>query len=64
MVAGGSISGYLANRYGWRVPLLTLGGYAPGERSGPAYWLRAVLGLLILATVLADMARRKRGLIQ
>jgi ribose/xylose/arabinose/galactoside ABC-type transport system permease subunit len=25
-----------------------------------AYWLRAVLGLLILATVLADMARRKR----
>ncbi|TMJ39457.1 MAG: ABC transporter permease [Alphaproteobacteria bacterium] len=29
-----------------------------------AYWLRAVLGLLILATVLADMARRKRGLIQ
>ncbi|MBK1868789.1 ABC transporter permease [Aestuariivirga sp. YIM B02566] len=27
-----------------------------------AYWLRAVLGLLILATVLADMARRRRGL--
>jgi ribose/xylose/arabinose/galactoside ABC-type transport system permease subunit len=25
-----------------------------------AYWLRAVLGLLILATVLADMARRQR----
>lgn len=25
-----------------------------------AYWLRAVLGLLILATVLADMARRSR----
>ena len=25
-----------------------------------AYWLRAVLGLLILTTVLADMARRKR----
>jgi ribose/xylose/arabinose/galactoside ABC-type transport system permease subunit len=25
-----------------------------------AYWLRAVLGLLILATVLADMARRRR----
>jgi ribose/xylose/arabinose/galactoside ABC-type transport system permease subunit len=29
-----------------------------------AYWLRAVLGLLILATVLADMARRKRSIIQ
>ena len=28
-----------------------------------AYWLRAVLGLLILATVLADMARRQRGLV-
>lgn len=28
-----------------------------------AYWLRAVLGLLILATVLADMARRKRSLV-
>jgi ribose/xylose/arabinose/galactoside ABC-type transport system permease subunit len=28
-----------------------------------AYWLRAVLGLLILATVLADMARRRRSLI-
>lgn len=27
-----------------------------------AYWLRAVLGLLILATVLADMARRRRSL--
>ncbi len=27
-----------------------------------AYWLRAVLGLLILATVLADMARRRRRL--
>lgn len=27
-----------------------------------AYWLRAVLGLLILATVLADMARRRRVL--
>ena len=26
-----------------------------------AYWLRAVLGLLILATVLADMARRRRA---
>ena len=26
-----------------------------------AYWLRAVLGLLILATVLADMARRQRS---
>ena len=26
-----------------------------------AYWLRAVLGLLILATVLADMARRANG---
>ena len=26
-----------------------------------AYWLRAVLGLLILATVLADMARRNRA---
>jgi ribose/xylose/arabinose/galactoside ABC-type transport system permease subunit len=26
-----------------------------------AYWLRAVLGLLILATVLADMARRRRS---
>ncbi len=25
-----------------------------------AYWLRAVQGLLILATVLADMARRRR----
>ena len=25
-----------------------------------AYWLRAVQGLLILATVLADMARRHR----
>jgi ribose/xylose/arabinose/galactoside ABC-type transport system permease subunit len=25
-----------------------------------AYWLRAVLGLMILATVLADMARRRR----
>ena len=25
-----------------------------------AYWLRAVLGLLILATVLADMERRRR----
>ena len=24
-----------------------------------AYWLRAVLGLMILATVLADMARRR-----
>jgi ribose/xylose/arabinose/galactoside ABC-type transport system permease subunit len=28
-----------------------------------AYWLRAVLGLLILATVLADMARRRRSLL-
>lgn len=28
-----------------------------------AYWLRAVLGLLILATVLADMARRRRILL-
>lgn len=27
-----------------------------------AYWLRAVLGLLILATVLADMIRRRRSL--
>jgi ribose/xylose/arabinose/galactoside ABC-type transport system permease subunit len=27
-----------------------------------AYWLRAVLGLMILATVLADMARRRRTL--
>jgi len=27
-----------------------------------AYWLRAVLGLLILATVLVDMARRKRSM--
>jgi ribose/xylose/arabinose/galactoside ABC-type transport system permease subunit len=27
-----------------------------------AYWLRAVLGLLILATVLADMARRRQAL--
>ena len=27
-----------------------------------AYWLRAVLGLMILATVLADMARRRRAL--
>jgi ribose/xylose/arabinose/galactoside ABC-type transport system permease subunit len=27
-----------------------------------AYWLRAVLGLLILATVLADMARRRRNM--
>jgi ribose/xylose/arabinose/galactoside ABC-type transport system permease subunit len=27
-----------------------------------AYWLRAVLGLLILATVLADMARRRSSL--
>ncbi|MGE4249419.1 MAG: ABC transporter permease [Parvibaculaceae bacterium] len=27
-----------------------------------AYWLRAVLGLLILLTVLADMARRRRSL--
>ena len=26
-----------------------------------AYWLKAVLGLLILATVLADMARRRRA---
>jgi ribose/xylose/arabinose/galactoside ABC-type transport system permease subunit len=26
-----------------------------------AYWLRAVLGLMILATVLADMARRRRN---
>jgi ribose/xylose/arabinose/galactoside ABC-type transport system permease subunit len=26
-----------------------------------AYWLRAVLGLMILATVLADMARRQRA---
>lgn len=26
-----------------------------------AYWLRAVLGLMILATVLADMARRRRA---
>jgi ribose/xylose/arabinose/galactoside ABC-type transport system permease subunit len=25
-----------------------------------AYWLRAVLGLLILVTVLADMVRRRR----
>jgi ribose/xylose/arabinose/galactoside ABC-type transport system permease subunit len=25
-----------------------------------AYWLRAVQGLMILATVLADMARRRR----
>jgi ribose/xylose/arabinose/galactoside ABC-type transport system permease subunit len=25
-----------------------------------AYWLRAVLGILILVTVLADMARRRR----
>ncbi|WP_119387822.1 ABC transporter permease [Taklimakanibacter lacteus] len=29
-----------------------------------AYWLRAVLGLLILATVLADMARRRRSLVR
>ncbi len=29
-----------------------------------AYWLRAVLGLLILTTVLADMARRRRSLVQ
>lgn len=29
-----------------------------------AYWLRAVLGLLILATVLADMARRRRSLVK
>ena len=28
-----------------------------------AYWLRAVLGLLILATVLADMARRRRSVV-
>jgi ribose/xylose/arabinose/galactoside ABC-type transport system permease subunit len=28
-----------------------------------AYWLRAVLGLLILATVLADMVRRRRSLV-
>ena len=28
-----------------------------------AYWLRAVLGLLILVTVLADMVRRRRGTI-
>lgn len=28
-----------------------------------AYWLRAVLGLLILATVLADMARRRRSIL-
>ena len=28
-----------------------------------AYWLRAVHGLLILATVLADMARRRRDAI-
>jgi ribose/xylose/arabinose/galactoside ABC-type transport system permease subunit len=27
-----------------------------------AYWLRAVLGLLILATVLADMMRRRRAI--
>ena len=27
-----------------------------------AYWLRAVLGLMILATVLADMVRRRRAL--
>jgi ribose/xylose/arabinose/galactoside ABC-type transport system permease subunit len=27
-----------------------------------AYWLRAVLGLMILATVLADMARRRRAI--
>jgi ribose/xylose/arabinose/galactoside ABC-type transport system permease subunit len=26
------------------------------------YWLRAVLGLLILVTVLADMARRNRAM--
>ena len=26
-----------------------------------AYWLKAVLGLLILVTVLADMARRRRA---
>ncbi len=26
-----------------------------------AYWLRAVQGILILATVLADMARRGRS---
>jgi ribose/xylose/arabinose/galactoside ABC-type transport system permease subunit len=25
------------------------------------YWLRAVLGVLILATVLADMIRRRRS---
>lgn len=29
-----------------------------------AYWLRAVLGLLILATVFADMARRRRSLVK
>jgi ribose/xylose/arabinose/galactoside ABC-type transport system permease subunit len=27
-----------------------------------AYWLRAVLGLLILTTVLADMIRRRRSM--
>ena len=25
-----------------------------------AYWLRAIMGILILCTVLADMARRRR----
>jgi ribose/xylose/arabinose/galactoside ABC-type transport system permease subunit len=29
-----------------------------------AYWLRAVLGLLILATVLADMIRRRRSVVK
>ena len=29
-----------------------------------AYWLRAVLGLLILATVLADMIRRRRSMVK
>jgi rhamnose transport system permease protein len=29
-----------------------------------AYWLRAVLGLLILATVLADMLRRRRSVVK
>jgi ribose/xylose/arabinose/galactoside ABC-type transport system permease subunit len=29
-----------------------------------AYWLRAVLGFLILSTVLADMVRRRRAMVR
>ncbi|MHB8576499.1 MAG: BREX-1 system phosphatase PglZ type B [Dehalococcoidia bacterium] len=35
-----------------RLPLLTLGAYTPGERTGPAYWLRCAIGGTLPAPVL------------